>query len=284
MAKVFLSYSRKDLDFIQGFAERLMSNGIDVWWDMASLQGGDDWTDAIPQAIENCDFCIVVLSPNSVQSDWVQKEYTYALGQEKRIVPILFQECKIPFALVNINYIDIQGAKYQKGIDQIVRLSGAKSQGTREVLQPTHDDTEVAPPVALDNAPSAIFTNIWVEHNIAWGIFVGMRIHISASVKGQINNPCKAVAHFFGINNQPLIDFNANPLFRSVDGFVSTAVDFVPMYEETNFADIVMYIPYNELHLNFGVHQLVLIISFYDTVRNFFFAKSLPVQFVVTQQ
>ena len=114
MAKVFISYSRKDLNFVQGFAQTLMSNGVDVWWDLSSMQGGDDWTDAIPQAIENCEMVIVVLSPKSIQSDWVQKEYTYALNHKKRVIPVLYQACEIPFALVNINYIDIQGPKYQE--------------------------------------------------------------------------------------------------------------------------------------------------------------------------
>lgn len=89
MAKVFISYSRKDIQFVQMFAQTLMSNGVEVWWDLSSLQGGDNWTNEIPKAIENCDSCIVVLSPNSVQSEWVQKEYTYALKQEKRIIPLL---------------------------------------------------------------------------------------------------------------------------------------------------------------------------------------------------
>jgi hypothetical protein len=284
MSRVFISYSRNDLNFVQGFAQTLMSNGIDVWWDLSSLQGGDDWTDAIPQAIENCAICVVVLSPNSVQSDWVQKEYTYALNQKKRIVPLLYQACKIPFALVNINYIDIQGPKYQKGIGDIIKLASAGSRDEQQVLQPAHDTNAPVNPTGMNNVPTGIFTNIWVEHNIVWGMFMGMRIHASAVVRGQMNNPCKAVVHFFGFNGQPLVDYNANPMFRTVDGFVSTGVDFIPMYDETTFPDLVMYIPYNELHLMPGVHQLAFKISFYDMSRNFFFAQSFPQPFMVTQQ
>jgi hypothetical protein len=284
MAKVFISYSRKDLNFVQGFAQTLMSNSVDVWWDLSSMQGGDDWTDAIPQAIESCDMVIVVLSPNSIQSDWVQKEYTYALNHKKRIIPILYQACEIPFALVNINYIDIQGTKYQKGMDDIMMLASAGPGDKGQVMQPAHEPTAPVQPEIRENAPSGIFTNIWVEHNIVWGMFMGMRIHVSAVVRGQMNTPCKAVVHFFGYNNQPLIDYNANPMFRTVDGYVSTGVDFIPMYPEATFPDLVMYIPYNELHLMPGVHQLVFRISFYDMTRNFFFAQSYPQPFMVTQQ
>jgi hypothetical protein len=282
MAKVFVSYSRDDLNFVQGFVQTLMSNGVDVWWDMSSLQGGDDWTDAIPQAIENCDICVVVLSPQSIQSDWVQKEYTYAKNHGKRIVPVLYQDCEIPFVLVNINYIDIQGPNYQKGINEIVNL--AKPQDEKQVLQPKHDSNAPVNPVPMQSAPTGYFTNIWVEHNIVWGMFMGMRIHASAIVRGQANNPCKAVVHFFGFNGQPLVDYNANPMYRTVDGFVSAGVDFIPMYDETTFPDLVMYIPYIELHLMPGMHQLAFRISFYDMTRNTFFAQSFPQPFMVTQQ
>lgn len=284
MAKVFISYSRKDLNFVQEFSQTLMTSGVDVWWDLSSLQGGDDWTDAIPQAIESCEICIVVLSPNSILSDWVQKEYTYALNNEKRIVPILYQDCKIPFALVNINYIDIQGSKFQKGINDIIKIAGSEPQGKKQVLQPAHDTTSLETPVTMDSAPSCVFTNIWIEHNIIWGMFVGMRIHTSAVIRGQMNNPCKAVAHFFGYNGQPLRDFNANPMFGTIDGFVSTNIDFIPMYAETTFPDLVMYIPYNELHLMPGMHQLSFRVSFYDVSRNLYFGQSYFQPFTVTQQ
>jgi hypothetical protein len=284
MAKIFISYSRKDLNFVQTFAQTLMSNGVDVWWDLSSLQGGDNWTDAIPKAIENCDLCIVVLSPNSTESEWVQKEYTYALSQKKRVIPALYQACKIPFALVNINFVDIQGANYQNGLNQIIQLASVGPQNRQQILQPALNTNNSANPVIADNFPAGIFTGIWIEHNVVWGMFFGMRIHTSLMVRGQRNNQCKMVAHFFDVNGQPLRDFNFNPFFRTVDGFVSTAVDIIPFYEETNYPDIVMYIPYNELHLMPGIHQLVCRISIYDVARNYFIAQSIFQPFMVTQQ
>lgn len=285
MSKVFISYSRQDLNFVQGFAQTLMSNGVDVWWDLSSLQGGDNWTNEIPQAIENSEICIVVLSPNAVKSEWVQKEYTYALNQQKRIIPVLYQACKIPFALVNINFIDLQGVNYHKGLEQIVQQSRLGTQSREQVLQPAFDQNSPINPVAgaSGNFPNAIFGNIWFEHNIPWGMFFGMRIHVSLAIRGEMNNPCKVVAHFFGMHGQPLLDFNFNPLFRTVDGFVTTIVDIIPLYAETTYPDIVMYIPYSELHLMPGFHQLLCRISLWDVTRNSFIAQSFPQGFMVTQ-
>lgn len=283
MAKVFISYSRQDLSFVQGFAQTLMSNGIDVWWDLSSLQGGDNWTNEIPQAIKNCDLCIVVLSPNSVKSEWVQREYTYALNQKKRIIPALYQSCEIPFALVNINYVDVQGANYQKGLDEILQLSRAGIHDTQQVLQPSLQQSNVINPVPVKNVPTAVFGNLWFEHNIVWGMFFGMRIHASLAIRGQKNNPCKVVAHFFGMHGQPLVDFNFNPLFRTIDGFVTTVLDIIPLYDETTYPDLTLYIPYIELHLMPGMHQLFCKLSLWDVNRNFFFAQSFPQGFMVTQ-
>ena len=283
MARVFVSYSTDDLNFVQDFVQTLMSNGVDIWWDKSSLQGGDDWQEDIEQAIENCEIYMVLLSPNSIRSDWVKKEYTCAMDRNKEVIPILYQDCKVPIALIDINYIDIQGPKYQKGIQDIIKLTSVGPKDEQKVLQPAHEPSAPVNPAGMTNAPTGFFTNIWVEHNVVWGMFMGMRIHASAVVRGQANHPCKAVVHFFGFNGQPLVDYNANPMFRTVDGFVSTAVDFVPMYDETTFPDLVMYIPYNELHLMPGMHQLAFRISFYDVTRNFFFAQSFPQQFLVTQ-
>jgi hypothetical protein len=269
---------------VQAFAQALLSNGVDVWWDLSSLQGGDNWTNEIPQAIENCDLCIVVLSPNSVKSEWVQKEYTYALNHQKLIIPVLYQACKIPFALVNINFIDIQGANYQKGLQQILQLAKVEKQENPQVLQPAvNPNTQMAPPV-VENHPGAVFGTIWFEHNIPWGMFFGMRIHASLVIRGQRNNPSKVVAHFFGVHGQPLVDFNFHPMFRTWDGFVTTVVDIIPLYDEATYPDIALYIPYNELHLMPGMHQLFCKLSVWDVARNFFFAQSFPQGFMVTQQ
>jgi hypothetical protein len=50
MEKVFISYSRKDIDFARKLASDLEKAGYDVWWDITDLRGGDDWVRTIPAA------------------------------------------------------------------------------------------------------------------------------------------------------------------------------------------------------------------------------------------
>jgi hypothetical protein len=79
MQKVFISYSRKDIDFARNLAGDLEKAGFEVWWDISDLKGGDDWVNVIPTAIEASQYFIILLSPDSIISQWVKKEYLHAL-------------------------------------------------------------------------------------------------------------------------------------------------------------------------------------------------------------
>jgi hypothetical protein len=120
MSKIFISYSRKDIDFVRKLAGDLESAGYDVWWDITDLQGGDDWVRTIPQAISSSQYFIVVLTPNSVESEWVRKEYTQALSLQKKIVPILLAPSEIPFALNTINFVNFANGEYADNFKKLL--------------------------------------------------------------------------------------------------------------------------------------------------------------------
>jgi len=120
MAKVFISYSRKDIGFVRKLAGDLEKAGYDVWWDLTDLRGGDDWLRVIPTAIESSEYFVVVLSPNSAVSDWVKKEYTQALSLGKKIIPIMLARSNVPFALNTINYVDFTSGDYAANLKKLL--------------------------------------------------------------------------------------------------------------------------------------------------------------------
>ncbi|HKG54757.1 MAG TPA: toll/interleukin-1 receptor domain-containing protein [Anaerolineales bacterium] len=124
MAQIFISYSRKDIDFARKLAVDLEKAGYEVWWDLTDLRGGDDWPRVIPAAIESSQYVIVVLSPNSAISDWVEKEYTQALSLHKKIIPIMLAQSNLPFALNTINYIDFTGEDYAASLNRLLVTLG----------------------------------------------------------------------------------------------------------------------------------------------------------------
>ena len=128
MAQIFISYSRKDIGFVRKLAGDLEKAGYDVWWDLTDLRGGDDWPRVIPAAIESSQYVIVVLSPNSVISDWVEKEYMQALSLRKKIIPIMLASSRVPFALNTINYIDFTGEDYAASLNSLLSTLGYAGQ------------------------------------------------------------------------------------------------------------------------------------------------------------
>jgi len=124
MQRIFISYSRKDSAFVRTLAGDLEKAGYDVWWDVSDLRGGDDWLRVIPTAIEASDYVIVVLSPNAVISEWVEKEYTQALGLRKKIIPIMLARSSVPFALNTINYINFAAGEYSDNFAKLLTALG----------------------------------------------------------------------------------------------------------------------------------------------------------------
>ena len=110
MLNIFTSYSREDALFVDNISNQLKSTGLEVWTDRFEIEGGQYWRTEIIQAIRKCDAVILILSPQSSKSKYVIKEVTIADENDKRIIPILYQKCKIPteteFALTGIHIID----------------------------------------------------------------------------------------------------------------------------------------------------------------------------------
>ncbi len=80
----FISYSSKD----QGFSERLhadlQSNGVRVWFAPEDLKIGDKFRMEIDRAIRIYDKLLIVLSENSISSQWVEKEVETAFEKERQ--------------------------------------------------------------------------------------------------------------------------------------------------------------------------------------------------------
>ncbi len=88
MAKVFISYSRKDSAFTDRLYKRLDQAGHDLWMDRESLKGGQKWLKEIEEHIRWADAIIVLWSADAARSEWVDKEILYAENLGKLIIPV----------------------------------------------------------------------------------------------------------------------------------------------------------------------------------------------------
>lgn len=107
----FISYSTDDAPFAASLADALRARHLGVWFDQEEIHVGDSLMKQIGDALHTNDFIIVVLSPSSVRSAWVQRELAEAMTREiseKRVVvlPVLARSCNVPAFLADKKYAD----------------------------------------------------------------------------------------------------------------------------------------------------------------------------------
>lgn len=120
MSDIFISYARADSEFALKLAKDLRSAGANLWLDQLDLSAGDRWDIAVEKALKDCACLLVVLSPTSVNSNNVMDEVSFALENHKKVVPVLYRRCDIPFRIQRLQYIDLTAA-YNDGFTQLLR-------------------------------------------------------------------------------------------------------------------------------------------------------------------
>lgn len=82
MSFVFLSYSRRDVDFARYLRGLLENENINVWMDEKRLVSGDNWWKSIERNIDECSAFVVVMSSSSDSSVYVHNEILVSLFVE----------------------------------------------------------------------------------------------------------------------------------------------------------------------------------------------------------
>ena len=108
MPDVFISYSRRDEEFVQRLREALAESGKDVWVDREDIGPAVEWRREIELGIEGSDIFVFVITSDALRSEPCRREREYAVDKNKRIVPLLRHEpdgLAVPDDLASRNYI-----------------------------------------------------------------------------------------------------------------------------------------------------------------------------------
>ena len=89
MTDLFVSYSRRDQDFVRELHNTLEKTGKDVWVDWENIPLTAEWLQEIYDGIEAGDAFAYVITPDSVRSEVCSLELAHAISHNKRLVPIL---------------------------------------------------------------------------------------------------------------------------------------------------------------------------------------------------
>ena len=106
--RVFISYSRDDIDFADQLAAALDFSGFECFIDREGISGGEAWKRRLGNLISEADTVVFVLSPTSARSEICDWEVEESARHNKRILPVNcrpLEGVNPPPRLRDLNYI-----------------------------------------------------------------------------------------------------------------------------------------------------------------------------------
>ena len=139
MGHIFISYSHKDTDYAHKLADTLRSDGFDVWID-ARIDYGSQWPHEIQKQLDSCDAFILIMTPRSFASEWVQSELQRAKRKLKPIFPLLREGDEPWLSVESTQYYDVRkgnvpDARFYSAIRHVV----SRNEDGAAIQMPTQD-------------------------------------------------------------------------------------------------------------------------------------------------
>jgi TIR domain len=121
----FISHSTKDKPFVRKLAADLVAGGVKVWLDEQNILVGDSIPEKIAQGLAESDFFLIVVSEQSVNSEWVKRELNSAIVHEIErrkviVLPIKIDSAKMPETIKDKLYADFSKS-YEDGLEKLLR-------------------------------------------------------------------------------------------------------------------------------------------------------------------
>jgi WD40 repeat protein len=124
--RVFISYSRKDIEAAERLRDRLLAIGYEAYLDKHDILPGEPWQERLAKLIETADTVVFLVSHDSVTSEICDWEVNEAERSSKRILPVVIRDTpaeKIPGRLKRLNYIFLRGPEEEE--DGLAKLAKA---------------------------------------------------------------------------------------------------------------------------------------------------------------
>ena len=124
-AHVFISHSHQDREYVEQLISQLEERGVKTWYSVSDIRKGTLWTAEIRKAISRCNWMTVIVSKNSANSKWIQREIDLAVTAahlEDRIIPVAIDNTK----LIEVNeYLSTMQAIFFDTCDDVAKIGRA---------------------------------------------------------------------------------------------------------------------------------------------------------------
>jgi hypothetical protein len=111
MGRCFISYSTQDQEWVQAVLDGLKALGLDARWDRSTLHPGDPWVQMLEAELLMADVLLLVVTPQSMASRWVQSERAIMELLGRPIVPVVAVECEEPEFLRTHQHFDLSASE-----------------------------------------------------------------------------------------------------------------------------------------------------------------------------
>jgi WD40 repeat protein len=108
MTSLFISYSRKDVEYARKLTEAFKSQDLDFWIDWEGIPPTVDWWREIEKGIEEAGVFVFLISPDSSNSKVCKREIEHAVKNGKRLIPLVIRDVsadQAPAELGALNWI-----------------------------------------------------------------------------------------------------------------------------------------------------------------------------------
>ncbi len=134
--RVFLSYSRRDLEIAERLVAALERQGFSVTIDRRDLPYGEEWQQELADFIRAADTVIWLVSPNSVRSKWCNWELGQVRSLNKRVIPVTIQVVSFeqrPEAISKVHMLPAEGSfSLEQHLDVLVETLHTDRQWIKE--------------------------------------------------------------------------------------------------------------------------------------------------------
>lgn len=239
---VFISYSRRDEDFIKQLYHDLTGRGLGVWYDREDISVATHWPSKIVEGIKNCKVFVLSLSPDSAASENVRKEVDLAQRYKKQIVPLIWRPTEIPIAmeyqLTGIQWIEFNQAASPQNFEQLAdvlhRLLGGATMQEAVADKPIVTESKISAPVEsppptqspsllqLEQAPTV--SPVAVGGAVISGVVttLGLKSQSQDLLNGDLKWLFSAAGHFLQVQQNPAL--RSTPIGIEVPGRPETNV------------------------------------------------------------
>ncbi|MCE9646525.1 MAG: toll/interleukin-1 receptor domain-containing protein [Chloroflexi bacterium] len=115
---IFMSYSRRELGFVDDLVSKLEAQKYTVWLDYRALIPGAPWGEQIEKGLNDSDTVLLVVSRAALASKYVTSEWHHFLDTKQRVILLIFEAVDLPKELEKFEWVDFRGS-YKAGLKEL---------------------------------------------------------------------------------------------------------------------------------------------------------------------